>query len=76
MNYRPRTEDARFLLEAVLDAPRQLAALPPFADVDTELQGQVLEQAATFVADIVAPLQRTGDEVGCRLEGGTVRTRW
>ncbi len=74
MNYRPSTEETRFLLEAVLDAPRQLAALPPFADFDVELQGQVLEQAATFVADIVAPLQRTGDEVGCRLEGGAVQT--
>lgn len=74
MNYRPRTEETRFLLEAVLDAPRQLAALPPFADFDAELQGQVLDQAATFVGDIVAPLQRTGDEVGCRLEGGAVQT--
>lgn len=74
MNYRPRTPDTRFLLEAVLDAPRRLAALPPFADFDAELQGQVLDQAATFVADIVAPLQRTGDEVGCRLEGGAVQT--
>ncbi|MGJ7490130.1 acyl-CoA dehydrogenase family protein [Variovorax sp. ZT4R33] len=74
MTYRPRTEDTRFLLEAVLEAPRQLAALPPFADFDAELQGQVLDQAATFVANVVAPLQRVGDEVGCRLEGGAVQT--
>jgi len=74
MNYRPRTSDTRFLLEAVLDAPRQLAALQPFTDFDVELQGQVLDQAATFVADIVAPLQRTGDETGCRLESGAVQT--
>lgn len=74
MTYRPRTEDVRFLLETVLDAPRQLAALPPFAEVDRELAGQVLDQAATFVAEVVAPLNRAGDQTGCRLERGEVRT--
>ncbi len=74
MDYTPRPDDIRFLLDAVLDAPARLAALPPFAEVDADLQAQVLAQAATFVGEVVAPLNRDGDETGCRLEGGAVQT--
>ncbi|WP_295552145.1 acyl-CoA dehydrogenase family protein [uncultured Pseudacidovorax sp.] len=74
MDYAPRPEDVRFLLEPVLGASQQLSRLAPFAEVDADLQAQVLEQAATFVGEVIAPLQRDGDEIGCRLEGGQVRT--
>ena len=39
-----------------------------------ELAAQVLEEAAKFVDSAVAPLQRTGDEVGCRFDAGQVHT--
>lgn len=74
MDYAPRPEDVRFLLDAVLGASQQLARLAPFAEVDADLQAQVLEQAATFVGEVIAPLQRDGDEIGCRLEDGQVHT--
>ena len=32
MDYRPRPEDHRFILNAVLDAPSALRALAPFAE--------------------------------------------
>lgn len=72
MDYRPRPEDVRFLLNEVLDGPRRLQALTPFAEVDEALQSQVLEEAARFVGEVVAPINREGDEVGCRFEGGQV----
>jgi len=74
MDYAPRPEDVRFLLDSVLGASQQLSRLAPFAEVDADLQAQVLEQAATFVGEVIAPLQRDGDEIGCRLEDGQVRT--
>jgi len=74
MHYQPRPEDARFLLNAVLDAPTRLRALAPFAEVDEPLQSQVLEEAARFVDEVIAPLNREGDEVGCHFEGGEVVT--
>ncbi|WP_447746962.1 acyl-CoA dehydrogenase family protein [Variovorax boronicumulans] len=74
MHYQPRPEDARFLLNAVLDAPTRLRALAPFAEVDKPLQSQVLEEAARFVGEVIAPLNREGDEVGCRFDGGEVVT--
>jgi len=74
MDYRPRPEDSRFILNAVLDAPVRLGALAPFAEADEALQAQVLEEAARFVAEAVAPSNRGGDEIGCRFSQGEVTT--
>ncbi len=72
MTYQPRPGDVRFVLDAVLAAPERLRALPAFAEVDDALQAQVLDEAAKFVAEVVAPLNRTGDEIGCRFDAGAV----
>jgi alkylation response protein AidB-like acyl-CoA dehydrogenase len=74
MSYTPRPEDQRFILNAVLDAPSRLRALAPFTDVDDALQQQVLGEAARFVGEVVTPLNREGDEVGCRFANGAVTT--
>ena len=74
MDYQPRPDDVRFVLHAVLDATPRLQALAPFSDVDESLQLQVLDEAATFVAEVVAPVNRAGDEVGCRFDQGNVIT--
>ena len=74
MDYRPRPEDSRFILNAVLDAPLRLGALATFAESDEALQAQVLEEEARFVAEAVAPSNRGGDEIGCRFSQGEVTT--
>ena len=66
--------DITFLLNDVLQAPAQWQALPPFAETDTDLALQVLDEASKFVTSVVAPLQRVGDAVGCRFEAGQVTT--
>ncbi len=72
MDYQPRLEDIQQVLMGVLDAPRQLHALPVYAEVDAALIQQVLEEAGKFVASEIAPLQRVGDETGARFEAGQV----
>lgn len=74
MNYQPRPDDVSFVLNAVLGAVPRLRALPPFAEVDEALQTQVLEEAGKFVAEVIAPLNRDGDEIGCRMVDGQVVT--
>ncbi|MBV8618039.1 MAG: acyl-CoA dehydrogenase [Curvibacter sp.] len=74
MNYQAPSADQRFLLTQVLQAPHELQALPAFADVDAELMQQVLEESGKFVSEVVAPLNRQGDEIGCHFEQGAVRT--
>jgi alkylation response protein AidB-like acyl-CoA dehydrogenase len=74
MNYSPRPDDVRFLLQQVLQAPAQLQALPAFAEADSDLLNHVLAEAGKFVAEVVAPLQAAGDSPGCRFDAGVVTT--
>jgi alkylation response protein AidB-like acyl-CoA dehydrogenase len=74
MDYSPRPDDIRFILEQVLHAPEQLQALPAFGEADPALMNQVLDEAARFVGEVVAPLQAVGDAPGCRFDAGAVTT--
>ncbi|BEP94620.1 acyl-CoA dehydrogenase C-terminal domain-containing protein [Acidovorax sp. A79] len=74
MQARQALADIQHLLTHVLQAPSRWQALPPFADTDGELAAQVLDEAAKFVDSAIAPLQRGGDEEGCRFDAGQVRT--
>ncbi|KRD46607.1 acyl-CoA dehydrogenase [Acidovorax sp. Root275] len=74
MPARQALADIQHLLTHVLQAPSRWQALPPFADTDGELAAQVLDEAAKFVDNAVAPLQRMGDEEGCRFDAGQVHT--
>ncbi|MEZ5622160.1 MAG: acyl-CoA dehydrogenase family protein [Burkholderiaceae bacterium] len=64
----------RFVIEEVLAAPRQWAAIPSFADLDAETAAEVLIQAGRFASQVLLPLNAVGDRQGCRLEGGRVKT--
>ncbi|WP_342131429.1 acyl-CoA dehydrogenase family protein [Hydrogenophaga sp. OTU3427] len=73
--YQPNAAETTFLLFDVLRLPQQLAELPALAETaDPALMQQVLEEAGKFVAEVVAPLNRDGDEIGCRFEAGRVTT--
>ena len=72
--YQPPTREMFTLLNQVLNAPAQLVQLPAFAEVDHDLMEQVLDEAGKFVGEVIAPLNRDGDEIGCRFEQGHVIT--
>ncbi len=73
-HYQAQTADIDFILTSVLQAPAQLQGLSAFAEVDPELMQQVLGEAGKFVNEVVAPLSRTGDELGCLFNNGQVTT--
>ena len=68
----PRTDDMQFLLSRVLNALAQLQALPAFAKVDSELKKQLLDEAGKFVGEVIAPLNRDGDEIGAQWKESAV----
>ena len=74
MQARQTLADIEYTLTDILQAPRQWQALAPFAETDAALASQVLDEAAKFVDSTIAPLQRVGDEHGCRFEAGVVTT--
>src|SRR5574343_1211170 len=71
-HFLPPTADMAFILQQVLQAPTQLQTLPAHAEADTDLMQQVLEESAKFVGEVVAPLNRDGDETGARWAHGVV----
>ena len=71
-HYQPHIQDMQFVLSYVLNAPDQLKSLQVFEELDGELVQQVLEEAGKFVGEVVAPLNRDGDEIGAQWQDGKV----
>ncbi|MEQ8507024.1 MAG: acyl-CoA dehydrogenase [Rhodospirillales bacterium] len=72
-DYRAPLDDMRFALNeiACLDAVNRL---PGFGEATPDLVDAILEEAGKFGSDVLAPLNHTGDQEGCALENGVVRT--
>ncbi|MDB5480381.1 MAG: acd [Caulobacteraceae bacterium] len=64
MGYQPPVRDHRFVLRDVL-AIEQYANLPGFAEASYDTVEQILDEAARFNAEVLAPLNPVGDKVGC-----------
>ncbi len=71
-HYQPNIQDMQFVLSHVLNASDQLKSLPVFEELEDELVQQVLDEAGKFVGEVVAPLNRDGDEIGAQWQDGKV----
>ncbi len=67
-----QAEALHFQLEHIAQLPR-LQKLERFAHADADTVRMILEQAAGFAGDTLAPLASSGDVEGCHLENGSVR---
>jgi 3-(methylsulfanyl)propanoyl-CoA dehydrogenase len=63
--YKAPVEDALFLLNDVFHIERY-ANLPGFSEASPDVVAAVLGTAARFCEEVLAPLNRVGDEEGCR----------
>jgi len=66
-------QDIRFALQHIADL-KAVSRLPGLEAADPELVGQALEEAGKLAAEVLAPINRSGDRQGLRLENGVVRT--
>ncbi len=64
MAYKPPARDHVFLLREVLEIDRY-ANLPGFADASLDVVEQIIEEAAKFTGEVLAPLNSVGDKQGC-----------
>ncbi|MBK8440557.1 MAG: acyl-CoA dehydrogenase [Rhodobacter sp.] len=73
MTYRAAVADHRFILDHVVDFA-QVAATDRFADATADTVAAILTEAARLCDDVMAPLNRGGDQTPARLENGVVRS--
>ena len=71
--YKAPLRDMRFVLYELLGI-EGLRALPEGDGFGPDLVDPVLEEAAKLAEQVLLPLNRSGDEEGCVLENGVVRT--
>jgi alkylation response protein AidB-like acyl-CoA dehydrogenase len=71
--YKAPLRDMRFVLHELHDSAA-LTGLRGLQDVSADLMDSILEEAAKLTEEVLLPINASGDEIGCVLENGVVRT--
>ena len=71
--YKAPLRDMRFLINHVFDFHTQYAALGAH-DASPDMINAILDEGAKFCENVLAPLNRSGDEEGCHFDNGVVTT--
>jgi alkylation response protein AidB-like acyl-CoA dehydrogenase len=61
----------QFLLHEFLNVSEELKGMPKFEDVDADIINQVLEEGGKFTAEVLFPLNHSGDREGCHYDAAT-----
>ncbi|TRZ69935.1 MAG: acyl-CoA dehydrogenase [Rhodocyclaceae bacterium] len=72
--YKAPLRDIRFLMNEVFDFPGHYAGLSNGAEASPDTADAILEGAAAFCEDVLAPLNLSGDLEGCHFQNGAVAT--
>ncbi len=67
-SYSAPLRDMQFVLHELLEVDKELAQLPPHAELDADTINQVLEEGGKFAAEVLFPLNQAGDREGCRFD--------
>jgi acyl-CoA dehydrogenase len=72
-NYRAPLKDMRFVMDE-LAGYKELSQYPEYAEATPDMADAILEEAAKFTGEVLAPLNRVGDQTGCQLTPSGVVT--
>lgn len=73
MAYKAPVRDLSFVLHDVLQV-ENFGNLLPDADLSRDLIDQIVEEGGKFAEEVIAPINRIGDQEGCHITGGVVTT--
>jgi len=73
IQYKAPVKDIKFLMNDVYRFQEHYKTIPGGEEATPEMVDMILEAAASFSEDVIAPLYQSGDK-GCRFEGGEVQT--
>jgi alkylation response protein AidB-like acyl-CoA dehydrogenase len=63
--YTPPLRDQQFVVHELLKAGEVYKEMPAYKDVDIDTMNQVLEEAGRFCAEVLLPINQSGDAEGC-----------
>ncbi len=70
-SYTPPLRDMQFVLHELFNVVDELKMLPAHKDIDVDTINAVLEEGGKFCAEVIAPLNLSGDKEGCTLDKTT-----
>lgn len=70
-DYRTPLDDIRLTLDAITNIS-SICDLPGYEHVDPETIDGMLDELGRFVAEVIGPVDRVGDQEGCSVEDGVV----
>jgi alkylation response protein AidB-like acyl-CoA dehydrogenase len=73
-DYKAPVRDIRFVINEVLESEKLYQTLPGYEEATEDLMNAIVDEAARFTEDVVAPLNRSGDEEGCHWSAEGVTT--
>ncbi|MBT5416257.1 MAG: acyl-CoA dehydrogenase, partial [Rhodospirillaceae bacterium] len=72
-DYAPPLKEMQFVLDHVAGLGA-IASLPGYGEATPDLAAAILEEGGKFAAQVLAPLNATGDAAGVQLENGVLTT--
>ncbi len=72
--YKAPLRDMRFVLNEVFNADAFWQSNPALSHVDSDTVSAILEEMAKVSENVLAPINRSGDEEGCSINNGVVTT--
>ena len=73
--YTPPLRDMQFVLHELLDAATALKGCPRHAEIDADTINAVLEEGGKFAAEVLFPINHSGDREGCTHDTATKTVR-
>ena len=71
--YTPPLRDMQFVMHEMLKVADDFKQIPQYADMDAETINAVLEEGGKFAAEVIFPLNVSGDAEGCAYDAVTTQ---